>query len=656
MRLLGVDTGGTFTDFVYYDGERLRIHKVLSTPSQPQQAILQGLSEMSIDPDGLYLIHGSTVATNALLESKGVRTAYIANTGLTDVLTLARQERDNIYDLAPKPLDPPVPGELCFEVESRTASDGSLLQGVSKQSLVELAAKIEQSGVEAVAVNLLFSFLDPEQEQLIRQALPKSLFIACSADILPQAGEYERGIATWINASLGPLMQRYLQRLQDGLPDSTVLSVMQSSGGTASADEAATMAVHLLLSGPAGGLMAAKSLAQTTRAGQVLTFDMGGTSTDVALIDGDIQLTGEGRIGRFPVSVPMVDMHTIGAGGGSIARLDEGGALQVGPESAGASPGPACYGAGGSLPTVTDANVVLGRLPATAALGGHLALEKAAAESAVQDLAASMGMSMTDAAAGIIRLANEHMAQALRVISVQRGVDVREYSLLSFGGAGGLHVCALAELMGMRRAVVPIHSGVLSALGMLLAPRQRVATQGLNVLLDDIQPGRIEQAFASHESRLRAALIREGVVEQNIQAEYSLDLRYKGQSYCLELPWSNEISGLEQAEAFHRTHQHRYGHAMDLPVELVNIRLKLKGPPAKFELPKRQHLAGAAPSYVEVHGYSKPVPCYQRVALQAEQVLDGPAIIVEAVATTFVDRGWQATVDSWGNILLKCSP
>ena len=650
MRFLGVDTGGTFTDFVYFDGKRLQMHKVLSSPSQPARAILQGLSEMSIELDGLHLIHGSTVATNALLENKGVRTAYISNCGLADVLTIGRQARADLYDLAPKRVSPPVPAELCFEVSTRMAANGERLRGIDQAELDKLCINVQQAGVEAVAINLLFSFLDPRGEQAIKQALPETLFVACSADVLPQCGEYERGIATWINASLGPLMQRYLQQLQASVPDSAVLTVMQSSGGTVSANEAATLAVHLLLSGPAGGLMAAKTIADTAQIQQLLTFDMGGTSTDVALIDGAIQLISEGRVGHFPVAVPMIDMHTIGAGGGSIAYVDKGGILQLGPESAGASPGPACYGAGGELATVTDANVVLGRLPQVAALGGVLQLEQSAAEGAIQNLATTMHMSVTEVALGIIRLANEHMTQALRVISVQRGVDVSAYSLMCFGGAGGLHVCALAELMSMRRAIVPVNNGVLSALGMLLAPRQRVATRSLNFLLNTAETEIVDQAFARLDKPLRSALQMEGVAEHEIKAIYSIDLRYQGQSYCLEVPWADR----EQAAGdFHALHQQRYGHALELPVELVNIRAKLSGPPARIHIPKFNSQSEEKPSHTQVFAHTDPVPCYQRNTLSAKMCIHGPAIVLEPVATTFIDRGWLAEVDTYGNLLLE---
>ncbi|HET19366.1 MAG TPA: hydantoinase/oxoprolinase family protein, partial [Chromatiales bacterium] len=416
--LLGVDTGGTFTDFVLFDGERLRVHKVLSTPDAPERAILQGVRELGIDAGqlaGLRMVHGSTVATNAVLEGKGVRTAFITNRGLGDMLTLGRQAREELYNLQPAQLPPPVPFELCLETGGRLGADGSVVEPLTEADLEALRRRLTEHKPQAVAINLLFSFLEEGFEKAIEAVIPEGIFVSRSSEILPEYKEYERGITTWLNAWVGPLVECYLARLVAALPGAA-LSVMQSSGNTIAAALAGRQAVHMLLSGPAGGLAAARSLGILTGSERLLTFDMGGTSTDVALIDGELQLTSEGRIGRYPVSVPQVDMHTIGAGGGSIARVDDGGLLQVGPESAGAAPGPACYGKGGSEPTVTDANLVLGRLRADAFLGGGMSLDVAAAERAVGTLARKLHIGLHDAAEGIVRIANEHMARALRVM------------------------------------------------------------------------------------------------------------------------------------------------------------------------------------------------------------------------------------------------
>jgi len=489
---LGVDTGGTFTDFVLFDGRQLRVHKVLSTPAAPEQAILKGVTDLGLSLDDLKLVHGSTVATNAVLERKGVRTVYITNRGLRDVLTIGRQTRRELYNLQPEPVPPPVPRDYCLEVGARTAADGSQVSQLTGADKTRLLASIKELKPEAVAINLLFSFLNDVDEREIESWLPKTLFVSRSSAVLPEYKEYERGIATWLNAWVGPLVDRYLLQLNEQLAPATV-SVMQSSGGTVDAASAGRDAVRLLLSGPAGGLMGARFAAQQGGAQRLMTFDMGGTSTDVALIDGEIRLTSEGCIGPYPVAVPMVDMHTIGAGGGSIASMDAGGMLRVGPESAGASPGPACYGQGGTQATVTDANLVLGRLLPDAFLGGAMQLDRDASERAVGRISRQLDTSVEATAIGIIRVANEHMLQALRVISVQRGFDPRDFVLTSFGGAGGLHVCALAEGLGISRAMVPINAGVLSALGMLAAPRARQLSRTITCLLKDADVTDIQQ-------------------------------------------------------------------------------------------------------------------------------------------------------------------
>ena len=647
---LGIDTGGTFTDFVLFDGRTLRVHKVLSTPHAPEEAILQGVAEMGVSPEGLQVVHGSTVATNAVLERKGVRTAYITNHGLGDVLTIGRQARRELYNLQPEPLPPPVPRELCLEIGARTAADGSRVSALGGEDRERLLARLADLRPEAVAINLLFSFLDDEDERTIASWLPEGLFVSRSSDVLPEYREYERGIATWLNAWVGPLVDGYLRRLGEGLRPASV-AVMQSSGGTVSAEQAGQRAVRLLLSGPAGGLMGARFIAEQAGDSRLLTFDMGGTSTDVALIEGDIQLTSEGRIGPWPVAVPMVDMHTIGAGGGSIAWIDAGGMLQVGPESAGAAPGPACYAHGGIRPAVTDANLVLGRLQPDAFLGGAMTLDTGAARRAVATVAGPLGLDIESAARGIIDIANEHMAQALRVISVQRGVDPRDHVLVSFGGAGGLHVCALAEVLGMRRALVPVHAGVLSALGMLAAPRARQLSRTLTGLLRDFSGDMLERALQSLAGSGIAAMREEGIPAGDLESVFSLDLRYRGQSYTLNIPWQGLA---ETGEAFHLLHNRRYGHRLSTPVELVNIRCNLHGRPPEIHLPAIATAAGdsAAPRAAALAGCAQPVPVWPREQLAAGQVFTGPALVTETVATTWLPAAWECRVDALGNLQL----
>ncbi len=649
--LIGIDTGGTFTDFVLVEKGSLRIHKVLSTPDAPERAILQGIREMGLDPGGLRVIHGSTVATNAALEGKGVRTVYVGNRGLGDLLSIGRQARRELYELQPGPQLPPVSEDLCLETGGRLGADGGLIEPLAESDIERLRAQLQRLAPEAVAINLLFSYLDDTAERALEAAVPEGVFVARSSEVLPVTGEYERGIATWLNAWLGPLVEGYIRRLRDGLPGAAV-SVMQSSGEAIDAAQAARQAVRMLLSGPAGGMVGARFIGEQVKCERLLTFDMGGTSTDVALIDGEPRLTAEGRIGPWPVAVPMVDLHTIGAGGGSIARVDAGGMLLVGPESAGAAPGPACYGRGGTEPTVTDANLVLGRLDAGEFLGGRMGLDREAARTALDRVAGPLGLSPEQAAAGVIRVANEHMARALRVISVQRGVDPRGFTLVSFGGAGSLHVCALAEALGMQRAMVPVQSGVLSALGMLAArPGRRLSRTWLG-LLGERDSAEVEGELESLAREGRQALLAEGAQPSEIEIEFSLDLRYRGQSYTLELPWLGSTTAA--AEDFSVRHQARYGHRLDLPVELVNLRVAVSAPPARFSLaPVAVRQAANPLRQVQVYGVDGPVPLYRRESLPQGTVLDGPAVIAETVATTWLAPGWRCWVDEVGNLRLE---
>ena len=649
--LLGIDTGGTFTDFVLWREGRIQIHKVLSTPEAPERAILQGIAELGLEPSGLRVVHGSTVATNAVLEGKGARTAYVANRGFGEVLTIGRQARAALYDLQPPLRPPPVPAELCLETGGRLAADGTWLEPLTAADLHAVRAALHRLDPEAVAINLLFSYLDDRAEQALAAGVPSGIFVSRSSAVLPLTGEYERGLATWINAWIGPLVSRYLERLCADLPGAR-LAVMHSSGEVVAARQTVGQAVRLLLSGPAGGLAGAGLIGRLAGADTrpLLTFDMGGTSTDVALVDGEPRLTTEGRIAGYPIAVPMVDMHTIGAGGGSIARLDAGGALLVGPESAGAVPGPAGYGRGGKAPTVTDANLVLGRLRAEAFLGGRLRLDPEAAAAAVGRLGAAMGLSPEEAAAGILAVANEHMARALRVMAVRRGLDPRAAVLVSFGGAGGLHVCALAEALGMTRALVPIHAGVLSALGMLAAPPGRLLTRTWLGRLDQRSDREIGGHLEALAVQAREALVAEGQEAAKLRILPSLDLRYAGQSYTLNRPWQG---GVATREAFHVLHERRYGHRLALPVELVNLRVRVTVPPPRLEWPPAVPAPTGRPGQVKVVGCPRPVPILERGDVARVASLAGPALIIDPVATTWLAPGWEGRLDAVGNLVLR---
>lgn len=651
---LGIDTGGTFTDFVLLRNNQLQVHKVLSTPQAPELAILNGIHNLGVDQlaadETLLIVHGSTVATNAVLEGKGVKTAYITNHGLGDVLTIGRQTRRELYNLQPYPVTPPVPREYCLETGGRLAADGELIEPLTDSDLQQLIEQLHALQPRAVAINLLFSYLNDEAERAIAAAIPAGIFVSRSSAVLPEYKEYERGMATWLNAYVGPLVDGYLKRLTTDLPNAEI-SVMQSSGGTISAILAGQQAVNMLLSGPAGGMAGAKYMGDCAGRSRLLTFDMGGTSTDVALIDGNLQLTTEGRIADYPVAVPMVDMHTIGAGGGSIAWLDDGGMLQVGPESAGASPGPACYGNGGKQATVTDANLVLGRLRVDAFLGGDMSLDLDAARHAIDVIAGQLNISIEETAEGILRIANEHMAQALRVMSVQRGIDPRELTLTSFGGAGGLHVCALADALAMTQAMVPIHAGVLSAFGMLVAPRSRQLSHSLTCLFDAISAQQIEQALEPLAQQGQQALEKEGVGKDTIYVEPSIDLRYQGQSYFLNIPWQDKTSASEQ---FHLRHQQLYGHRLDLPLELVNVRLAVKAKASDITLSRLMATQSAsATQSAEIYGVNTAVAIIPRDALRSGDTIQGPALITEMVSTTYLASGWECLVTEERTLLLS---
>jgi len=673
--LLGVDTGGTFTDFVLFHDGRLKIHKVLSTPEFPEKAILRGISDLGLDLDlfksndsddsRFTVIHGSTVATNAVLERKGIRTVYVANSGLGDLLTIARQTRPELYALQGPTVNPPVPQNLCLEVNTRVAATGDIIQSLSDNECEQLCNKIIELNPEAVAINFLFSYLNADDENKIRDKLPKSLFISCSSKVLPELKEYERGIATWLNSYVGPLVQGYLERLQAKL-SMVNISVMQSSGGTIAAEQAGEQAVRMLLSGPAGGMAGARYMSNIVSNDSILTFDMGGTSTDVAMIDKDIQLTTEGFIGEFPVAVPMVDMHTIGAGGGSIAYIDSGGLLQVGPGSAGANPGPACYGNGGKCATVTDANLVLGRLQAAEFLGGNMQLDITASQRVIKALAHQLSLDLFETALGIIKIANEHMAQALRVMSVQRGLDPRLMSLVSFGGAGGLHVCALADSLSMTKALVPIHGGVLSAFGMLVAPKARYLSHSFQCLVTEIDYPELQRNFARLRESGIQALQQEGVSSREIQLVYEVDLRYLGQSSFITVAvnCSNLNDCLDDLNInlnpsivlFHEQHLKRYGHKIDSAVEIVNIRLTLKSDAAIPNISEAcittENKKNIGVKHYRVFGIDNDVKSYARETLQLGQKLTGPALIVEATSTTFLESSWQAEVVEMGNLSL----
>jgi|TARA_B110000858_G_scaffold187614_1_gene232117 N-methylhydantoinase A len=645
---LGVDTGGTFTDFVCIDDNRLSVFKTLSSPKEPQTAILKGIRAMGLSSamaqGKLVIVHGTTVATNAVLQGKGVKTAYVANKGLKDVIRIGRQTRQHLYNLRPAAPEIDLDPDFLFEIEARVDATGKITQQLADGALEQLAIEIEASNPDAIAINLLFSFLSSEHEILIEEYFKDKYFVSRSSDILPEYGEYERGMTTWLNAYVGPIIQRYLDALIKDVSPST-LSVMQSSGLTIDANLAATKAVNLLLSGPAGGLAAAQYFSNLMQQPNLITFDMGGTSTDVALIEQRYKLTNSGTIAGYPVAIPMADIHTIGAGGGSIAYVDEGGLLQVGPDSAGANPGPACYDNAGTDATVTDANLWLGRLGPSPKLAGELPLNVDAAGLALGRLAQQLDCSLNEVASGILALANEHMSQALRVISVQRGHDPRAFALVCFGGAGGLHLCDLAESLGMTKAAVPIHGGVLSAFGMLTTKPGRELIQTHRIILSALRSAEVAYAFEALEFKAKQDLAKEDVTEMS--EHRSLDMRYLGQTHTINIPYES-LSDLEVS--FHQSHQRQYGHQLDLPIEVVNLRSHIEAQREPIQLPDWF----AEPNLSDSQSWR--IPYKHRSAMASGSVCSGPLLILEQHATTYVKQHWEAEIDVKGNLLLQKKP
>lgn len=649
---IAIDTGGTFTDCVYRAGGRMEVLKVPSTPDDPWRAILDAVRQIAerVGARAIEVRHGTTVATNSLLERKGARVAFVTTEGFEDTLAIGRQARPSLYDWnvhRPTPL-----AEFCFGVPERVGAEGAVLRAPQSDALAALRRKVKDSGAESVAVSLLFSFAHPAHEQAVATALRGlGLPLSLSHEILPEFREYERAATVTLNAYLAPRMQGYLRELERKLATrGGRLKIMQSSGGILSAETAAREPVRTILSGPAGGVMGALSVARTARIDRVLSFDMGGTSTDVALLDTtrDPETTVEGEIAGMPVRVPMLDIHTAGAGGGSLAWMDAAGALQAGPQSAGADPGPACYGRGEGA-TVTDANLVLGRLHAEHFLGGAMHLDTARAWAAVERVRAAGRFASVEAAAeGIVRVASVRMESALRRVSVERGYDPRDFALLAFGGAGPLHVCALADALGIQKVVIPAAPGVLSALGILDADLRREFSR--TVML---QPGSrtIAGVFRELEDEARKVFGAEGL---HPRLTRSADMRYHGQGFDLRVLWGGDVEA-----RFNQLHAQRYGYAdRARRVEIVTLRVQAVVPTKKpregRQTMGRGDARGAriAEHRVFESGNWRRAGLYERARMKAGDRIAGPAVIVELSATTYVAKGWTGTVDAFGNLVL----
>jgi N-methylhydantoinase A/oxoprolinase/acetone carboxylase beta subunit len=651
MRRFGIDTGGTFTDFVRFDPEGMAVYKVRSTPEDPARAVLQGLAELG-GAAAAEIVHGSTVATNAVLERKGARIALVATAGFEDVLPIGRQTRRELYNLFVEGRRPLVPSELTFGVRERVTADGTVLTPLDPAEIDALAARLVHCGVESVAVCFLHSYANSVHEELAAARLQAAgLTVSASHQVLPEYREFERWSTTALDAYVTPLVGRYLARLAAAL-EGARLWVMQSNGGTLSAEAACRRAVQTLLSGPAAGVVGARTVARLAGCRRLISFDMGGTSTDVSLVDGDLNFTAESTVGEFPLRLPVVDIHTVGAGGGSIAWVDRGGALRVGPESAGADPGPVCYGRGTAL-TVTDANLLLGRLDPTTLLGGRLQLDVERTREAARAFAATLGTNEVALAEAIVRVANANMERALRVVSVERGVDPRDLTLVAFGGAGGMHACDLASRLQMRRILVPRYAGVLSALGLLVADVTRDYSRTLLRPVAELTKEELETAFAPLTAQAQAELARDGFRGDRAVLTRAVDVRYIGQSYEITVPFGPKFRA-----AFDRRHARLYGYADPRRgAEVVTLRVRATGLTSKPDLPRApiRRARAAEPSRVVpawFDGRKIPTPVYRWETLGPGVHGEGPALVAGGEATAVVAPGFRFEVDSFGNLLI----
>lgn len=653
--IIGVDTGGTFTDFVYKDGDRWGVYKVLSTPSNPAQAVLEGLRYLS-EGKKKQIVHGSTVATNAILERHGARTALITNKGFEDIIEIGRQNRTRLYDLAYRKEPHIIPSELRFGLQGRILQTGEELRPMDMETAKDVALRLKELDIESVAVCFLFSYVNPAHEKKVKELLEPSGFqISLSHEILAEFREFERTSTTVINAYVSPKMQRYIGYLTDHLDAGDTLGIMQSNGGSISVETAMRESVRTILSGPAGGAVGAYEIGKMAGYTKLITFDMGGTSTDVSLIDNDLSLTFESSISGYPVKVPMIDIHTVGAGGGSIARLDEAGALKVGPESAGADPGPICYGKGDSI-TVTDANLYLGRLIPEHFLDGRMVLKDEKLPSYFEKMAQKVRLSPLELAEGILDVANTAMERAIRVISVERGYDPREFTLFSFGGAGGMHAAFLARLLNIPKVLLPRNPGILSAIGMIMADVIKDYSLTIMRNQDNVTSTFLSDQFMEIEERGREDLGSEGIPGDGIVLEKYLDMRYEGQSYEIIVPFDDDY-----IERFHALHEKTYGYRNeDKIIEIVNIRLRARGMPEKPRFQKSEKMVKTPPSDaflgekdVVFDRNRIPTKIVARDKLRSGNRIEGPAVLVEYSSTIVIPPFALARVDEYGNIVME---
>ena len=653
MVIVGVDTGGTFTDFIYRKGGKWKVLKVPSTPENPARAVLEGLNR--IGGEGRRIIHGTTVATNALLERKGARTAFVTNRGFEDMLLIGRQNREELYSFRVRKVKHLVDKDLSFGLSCRLNFKGKHFETLKEGEIESLIKKLKEKNVESVAVCFLFSFVNPLDEEKIKEVLEKEgFFVSISSKIVPEFREYERASTTVVNAYVMPKMAGYISYLEENLNSGDSLRVMQSNGGVISPKTAKEEPVRTILSGPAGGVVGAWRVGERAGFRKLITFDMGGTSTDVSLIDGRPKVSFDSKVAGIPVKVPVVEIHTVGAGGGSIAFIDSGGALQVGPRSAGALPGPICYGRGGREITVTDANLYLGRLDPEYFLGGEMELYPELLEEPFEEMANRLGITPVELAEGIVEIANSRMARALRVVSVERGYDPEEFVLLSFGGAGGLHAAYLARELRIPKVVVPRNPGILSALGMVLSDVVKDFSKTVMLKEDEATPKVLEENFSQLERRALKEMEKEGV-EGELHIERFLDVRYKGQSFEITVPYSPNYM-----EKFEELHERMYGYRHSREREIVTLRVRAIGKTQKPEVEALEEYSDEISKDavlkerdVFFEGTWLKTPVIDRDRLKPGNRIVGPALVVEYSSTTLVPPWATLEVDRYGNLILE---
>ena len=647
--LLGVDVGGTFTDFLLWRDGEFRAHKRPSTPDDPSRSVLAGIDELDVSPD--LIIHGSTVATNAVLERRGARTALVTTEGMGDLLVIGRQNRQDIYDLEPETPEPLVPEELRLELSAALAPDGAVERPFDAAQATELLAAARAGGAEALAVSLLYAYANPELEDAFAEVAAEfEGYLSLSSQVSPEYREVERTATVVLNAYVGPVMSRYLERLSDGLVERGCgpLRIVQSDGGSADVRRAARLPVATLLSGPSAGVAGAFEIARAAGSDRVITFDMGGTSTDVALCDAAIPTRPDVVVDGFPARTPVVDVHTVGAGGGSIARLDAGGALRVGPQSAGADPGPASYGRGEAF-TVTDAQVVLGRLGGGGLLGGAMSLDVERARTAAAPLVDAFG-TVEAAAQAVVSVATANIEAALRVVSVQRGHDPREFTLVAFGGAGPLHACALADALELPRVLIPLLPGVLAAQGAVWSDVTATRSRSVLTPFEERAWPALGDALLAAGEEVRAEPGLDGAATR-----YAFDMRYAGQSYELTIE-ADPADLAPSGAAFHALHQQRFAHSdLDAAVEVVNVRATAivpgAGEPARPTFSSDRPVITTAPVWFGEQQLD--TASSARSELAPGTRIEGPAVIHQLDTTTLVLPHWHAEVDVDGNLILE---